>query len=144
MKEPELEEEALRARARGNEVTIERQSLKDEIPPASLTGPDGAGGPQRSSGRTRPFPRHRECRATTGSIAPATASMSRWSMSAPITRSNFRKSSRRRNICARWPQRPAAPPAPGDPPALRLVGLRELPIYAGAGYVGVKRTGRAR
>ena len=30
MKEPELEEEALRARARGQDVTIERQSLKDD------------------------------------------------------------------------------------------------------------------
>ena len=42
MKEPELEEEALRARAHGQDVTIERQSLKDEIPPVTLTGPDGA------------------------------------------------------------------------------------------------------
>ena len=45
MKEPELEEEALRARARGHEVTLERQSLKDDIPPATLTGPDGVSRP---------------------------------------------------------------------------------------------------
>jgi hypothetical protein len=41
MKEPELEEEALRARAKGRELTIERQSVKGEVPQASVTGPDG-------------------------------------------------------------------------------------------------------
>ncbi|MGE3247892.1 MAG: hypothetical protein AB7J19_16310, partial [Beijerinckiaceae bacterium] len=41
MKEPELEEEALRASARGTEISIVRQSLKDEIPPVTLTSPTG-------------------------------------------------------------------------------------------------------
>jgi hypothetical protein len=41
MKEPELEEEALRERARGHELTLERQSLKDVAPLVKLTGPDG-------------------------------------------------------------------------------------------------------
>ena len=42
MKEPELEEEALRATARGREITIERQSLNGEAPLVALTGPSGA------------------------------------------------------------------------------------------------------
>jgi hypothetical protein len=42
MKEPDLEEEALRASARGRDVTIERQSLKDETPPVAVTAPSGA------------------------------------------------------------------------------------------------------
>jgi hypothetical protein len=42
MKEPDLEEEALRASARGREVTIERQSLKDDIAPVSVVAPSGA------------------------------------------------------------------------------------------------------
>ena len=41
MKEPELEEEALRERARGHQLTLERQSLKDAAPLVKLTGPDG-------------------------------------------------------------------------------------------------------
>jgi len=41
MKEPDLEEEALRARAAGRDLTIERQSLKGEVPQATVTGPDG-------------------------------------------------------------------------------------------------------
>ncbi|MBN9084250.1 MAG: hypothetical protein BGP04_13455 [Rhizobiales bacterium 62-17] len=41
MKEPELEEEALRATARGREISIERQSLKDAIDPVTVTSPSG-------------------------------------------------------------------------------------------------------
>ncbi|MGA3302117.1 MAG: hypothetical protein ABSC72_02390 [Methylovirgula sp.] len=41
MKEPELEEEALRAKVEGHEIEIERQSLKDTIPPVQITSPTG-------------------------------------------------------------------------------------------------------
>lgn len=42
MKEPDLEEEELRAAANGNTITIERRSLSPEIPPVRITGPSGA------------------------------------------------------------------------------------------------------
>lgn len=42
MKEPDLEEEALRAHARGRDVTVERQTLKDATAPVTATGPSGA------------------------------------------------------------------------------------------------------
>jgi hypothetical protein len=42
MKEPDLEEEALRASARGRDVTIERQSLKEETAPVTVVAPSGA------------------------------------------------------------------------------------------------------
>ena len=42
MKEPDLEEEALRATSRGNVVTIERQTLADEAAPVAIVGPSGA------------------------------------------------------------------------------------------------------
>jgi hypothetical protein len=42
MKEPELEEEALRASARGRTITVERQSVSGEPRDAFLIGPDGA------------------------------------------------------------------------------------------------------
>ncbi|RTL86088.1 MAG: hypothetical protein EKK29_09890 [Hyphomicrobiales bacterium] len=42
MKEPDLEEEALRAQARGRDVTIERQTLKDEAAQVTATAPSGA------------------------------------------------------------------------------------------------------
>lgn len=41
MKEPELEEEALRATARGGIVEVERQTLRDNPSPITITGPDG-------------------------------------------------------------------------------------------------------
>ena len=42
MKEPDLEEEALRASAKGAVVTVERQTLADQTAPVTLTGPSGA------------------------------------------------------------------------------------------------------
>ncbi|GLK76862.1 membrane protein [Methylopila jiangsuensis] len=41
MKEPDLDEEALRARANGRVVTFERQTLKDEAAPVTVTLPGG-------------------------------------------------------------------------------------------------------
>ncbi|QEL25788.1 hypothetical protein FQV39_26695 [Bosea sp. F3-2] len=41
MKEPELEEEALRATARGGTIEVERQTLSDNPAPVTITGPDG-------------------------------------------------------------------------------------------------------
>jgi hypothetical protein len=48
MKEPDLEEEALRANARGRTIEIERQTLGDNPAPVTITAPDG-------SVRTVPF-----------------------------------------------------------------------------------------
>ncbi len=41
MKEPALEEEALTATSRGNMLTVSRQTMKDAVPPATLTTPSG-------------------------------------------------------------------------------------------------------
>ncbi len=41
MKEPELEEDALRLTARGHKLVVERQSLTDAAPLVRLSGPDG-------------------------------------------------------------------------------------------------------
>jgi hypothetical protein len=41
MKEPELEEEALRLTVRGGDLALERQTLGDSVPEATLTAPDG-------------------------------------------------------------------------------------------------------
>ena len=42
MKEPDLEEEALRARVQAGRLTIERQTLADKVDPVLLTSPTGA------------------------------------------------------------------------------------------------------
>ncbi|WP_413992599.1 hypothetical protein ACMDCR_11195 [Labrys okinawensis] len=41
MKEPDLDEEALRAKANGRDITIERQTMADSVAPVDLTGPNG-------------------------------------------------------------------------------------------------------
>ncbi len=41
MGEPELEEEALTAEAKGQEMRIRRQTLADTVPPVTITAPDG-------------------------------------------------------------------------------------------------------
>ncbi|CAM4241653.1 membrane protein [Palleronia rufa] len=41
MKEPELEEEALTATAEGQRMTVTRRTLKAEVPPVTVEGPDG-------------------------------------------------------------------------------------------------------
>lgn len=41
MGEPELEEEALTATAEGQTMRIERRSLSEDVPPLTITGPDG-------------------------------------------------------------------------------------------------------
>lgn len=41
MKEPELEEEALTATAEGQTMRIIRRTLGDDVPPVTITGPDG-------------------------------------------------------------------------------------------------------
>ncbi|MEO9820276.1 MAG: hypothetical protein ABJ370_18820 [Paracoccaceae bacterium] len=42
MKEPELEEEALTADPTGQRMLIRRQTLKEDVPPVIVTGPDGS------------------------------------------------------------------------------------------------------
>ncbi|SEC76772.1 Uncharacterized membrane protein [Rhizobiales bacterium GAS191] len=42
MKEPELDEEALRATADGHQVLVERQTLADSVTPVEITAPSGA------------------------------------------------------------------------------------------------------
>lgn len=42
MKEPDLEEEALRAEAHGNRIEVERRSLKESREPVTITHPDGS------------------------------------------------------------------------------------------------------
>jgi hypothetical protein len=41
MKEPDLEEETLRATSRGQTLSIERRSIKDEVEPVTVTAPSG-------------------------------------------------------------------------------------------------------
>ena len=109
MKEPDLEEEALRASAKGREVTVERQSVSGKALDTYLVAPDGAEDQARPQAlRAGPQPRACDRRAGSASIAPRTANMSRWSTSATRIRSKCRMSSRRPRSCARSRKRRGA------------------------------------
>src|SRR4029450_5710887 len=42
MKQPDLEEEALRLNVRGRDLTVERQTMADTVTPVTVTSPGGA------------------------------------------------------------------------------------------------------
>jgi hypothetical protein len=147
MKEPELEEEALRARAKGRDLTIERQSVKGEIPQASVTGPDGkttavqlvsvAPGLSRA---TLPVDQDGLYRASDGEhvalavVGPdnpvefqdVVSTLEKLRPLAEASGGGVRRLARSANDAADVP---------------RLIAMQESPSYSGADYIGVKRTG---
>jgi hypothetical protein len=147
MKEPELEEEALRARSKGREVTVERQSVSGQARETDLVAPNGT--------RTRL------------NLAPVEPGLSR----AHVTADRFglyraedgahialvnvgpenalemqdvvSTTEKLRPIAAATGggvRRLAA--GPGEAITMpRVVGLNPSPSYGGSDYIGIKRTG---
>ena len=146
MKEPELEEEALRARARGHALTIERQSVKGEVPKASVVGPDG--------------------QTTEVQLAPVAPGLSRATIS--VGEDGLYRASDGEHVALAvvGPQNPLElqevvstteklrPLAEatgggvrrlaaraGDAVAVpRVIAMHEQPSYSGADYIGIERT----
>ena len=146
MKEPELEEEALRASARGREISIERQSLEDVVVPVSVTAPSGA--------------------QQTVTLAPEEPGLSRAIINADefgLYKLTDGKLSALVNVGPENPrefQEVVSTPdkllplatatggtvrrigAGGDDIHLpRFVAMHDSPIYGGSDYIGIKRTG---
>jgi len=146
MKEPELEEEALRLSSHGRDLTIERQSLKSATPAVTVTGPDGA---------TR-----------TVQLVPAEPGLSRATISVDqdgLYRATDGEHIALANVGPDNPLelqevvstteklRPLADATGGsvrrlakgadDPIAMpRLLSMHESPVYGGGDFIGVKRT----
>ena len=148
MKEPDLEEEALRARANGRDLTIERQSLKGEVPQATVTGPDGkttsvqlspvAPGlsraiAERRRGRALSRQRRRACRAGGGRAAEPGRVPGRG-----VDAGEAQVRSPRRPAAASIASR-AAPTTQITLP--RVVAMQPSPSYSGSDYIGIKRAG---
>jgi hypothetical protein len=147
MKEPDLEEEALRARAKGHELTIERQSVKGEVPEASVTGPDGkttnvqlvsvAPGLSRASlavdqdGLYRASDGDHVALAVVGPENPlefqeVVSTLEKLRPLAEASGGSVRRLAKGAGDAIDVP---------------RLVSMHESPVYDGADYIGVKRTG---
>jgi hypothetical protein len=149
MKEPELEEEALRATAKGREVTIERQSLTDQV--ASAQGQVHVVAP---SGKAQDLP-----------LAPSEPGLFRARFSAAelglyrlrqgelttlVTVGPENPLEYREVVSTTEKLRPLAEASGGSVRRIggegaaialpRLVAMRDSPIYAGSDYIGVRRT----
>jgi hypothetical protein len=147
MKEPELEEEALRASAHGRALTIERQSLKGDIPAVSVIGPTGA--------------------STTAELKSAEPGLSRATIEVdqlglyrisdgehqalvnvgpdnPIEFQEVVSTTEKLRPLAEASGGTVRRIADGDGDGAlmpRLIAMHESPSYGGADYIGVKRTG---
>jgi hypothetical protein len=147
MKEPELEEEALRASARGRDVTIERQSLKDEVAPVVATAPSGARdeialapaepGLARAHFAAKEMGLYRfesdELKALVN-VGPENPREFREVVS---TTEKLRPLAQETGGSARRLGKDAS----GEISMPRIVEMREASVFGGADYIGIKRTG---
>ena len=142
MKEPELEEEALRARARRQDVTVERQSLKSNIPPATLTGPDGTSRPITLTPAEPGLARAVVHVDDNGLYRASDGDHVALVNVGPENPLEFQEI-----VSTTEKLRPLAEATGGsarrigDPDALRVVAMRDSPVYAGSGFLAIKRSG---
>ena len=147
MKEPELEEEALRASARGQELSIERQTLKPQTAPVIITSPTGKTqmatlasaepGLSRAQVTVEEFGLYKLSDGELSTLVNVGPENPREFQDVVSTTDRLKPLSQATGGTVR---RIGA--GSGDAISLpRFVALRESPLYGGADYVGVKRTG---
>jgi hypothetical protein len=146
MKEPELEEEALRATARGREITIERQSLTGEAPLVALTGPAGKlqqvqlqtaeAGLSRATVAVEDFGLYRASQGDLSALVNVGPENPREFQDVVSTMEKLRALAESTGGTVR-----RISSGKGDEINLpRLVSMREANVYGGSDYVGLRRT----
>jgi len=146
MKEPELEEEALRATARGREVTIERQTLGTDAPLVLLTGPRGderqvqlqnaEAGLSRAIVNVEDFGLYRVNDGALAALVNVGPENPREFQDVVSTPEKLRAIAEATGGTVR-----RISSGKGDAIDLpRLVSMREANVYGGSDYAGVKRT----
>jgi hypothetical protein len=147
MKEPELEEEALRASARGRALTIERQSLKGDAPEVTIIGPTGATSKAQLVAAEPGLSRTTIDVDQLGLYRISDGERQALVNVGPDNPIEFREV-----VSTMEKLRPVAEASggtvrriasnDGDAVAMpRVIAMHESPSYGGADYVGVKRTG---
>ncbi len=147
MKEPELEEEALRASARGREITIERQSLTSQAPSVLITGPRGQEkqivlqaaepGLSRATISVEDFGLYRVNDGDLSALVNVGPENPREFQDVVSTTEKLRALAEASGGTVR-----RISSGKGDEIELpRLVSMREANVYGGSDYIGVKRTG---
>jgi hypothetical protein len=147
MKEPDLEEEALRAHAQGRDLVIERQSLKDQNPPVKITAPSGK---QETVTLTSAEPGLSRATIKTDEIGLYRLTDGSLSVLANVGPENPREFQEVVSTPDKLKPlaeatggtvRRIATDAKGDITIPRLVAMRESPVYGSADYAAIKRTG---
>lgn len=149
MKEPELEEEALRAKVEGHEIAIERQSLKDKIPPVRITSPSGkqeivtltpaAPGLSRARVKVSEMGLYRLTDGDLSALANVGPENPREFQDVISTPERLRPLAEATGGTVRR----IGKGSNGDIALPRIVAMRESPIYGGSDYTAIERTGAA-
>jgi hypothetical protein len=149
MKEPELEEEALRAKIEGHDIAIERQSLKDKIPPVQVTSPSGKvqtvtltpakPGLWRATLKASELGLYRLSDGDLTALANVGPENPREFQDVVSTTDKLRPLAEATGGTVRR----IATDKTGDIALPRIVAMRDSPIYGGSDYAAIKRTGAA-
>jgi len=147
MKEPELEEEALRANVRGHAIEIERQSLKADVPPVTVASPSGA---EESVNLMPAEPGISRANVKAADLGLYRLSDGNLSVLANVGPENPREF--QEVVSTPDKLKPLAEATGGTVRRIgnadnseislpRLVAIGESPVYGGAGYAAIKRNG---
>ena len=146
MKEPELEEEALRAMARGREVVIERQTLSDQTGPVRVVAPSGKA---QDLALAPAEPGLFRAKFTAGELGLYRASQG--DLTALVNVGPENPLEYREVVSTTEKLRPLAEASGGSIRRIgasggaiampRVVAMRDSPVYAGSDYIGIRRTG---
>jgi hypothetical protein len=149
MKEPELEEEALRAKVEGHVLAIERQSLKDGTPPVKVTPPSGKEemvtltpaepGLSRASVKVSEMGLYHLSDGELSVLANVGPENPREFQEVVSTPDKLRPLAEATGGTVRR----IAQGTTGDISLPRLLTMRESPVYGGSDYAAVKRNGAA-
>ena len=146
MKEPDLEEEALRATARGATIAVERQSVKGVTAPVTVTAPSGATaslelsaaepGLSRGTIKADELGLYRLTDGTSSVLLNVGPENPREFQEVVSTTEKLRPLAEATGGSAR-----RIGTGNGDAISMpRLVAMHEAPSYSGSDYIGVKRT----
>jgi hypothetical protein len=147
MKEPDLEEEALRANVRGHAIEIERQSLAADVPPVTVASPSGA---EERVSLTPTEPGISRANVKAADLGLYRISDGNLSVLANVGPENPREFQEVVSTPDRL--KPLAEATGGTVRRIgnaknseislpRLVAIGESPAYGGAGYAAIKRIG---
>ena len=147
MKEPELEEEALRASSRGSAITIERQTLKGDNPDVTITAPSGA---QSGAALTLAEPGLSRATLSVGELGlyrvsdGAHVALVNVGPDNPIEFQEVVSTPEHLRALAEASGGTVRRLASGEKDALqmpRVISMHEAPSYGGGDFIGVKRAG---